>query len=183
MIDDGSPFLPEEEGVSVVSDLAGVPPKSEVTIFHFPAHLGRKTIRNFPGWFRSFTFSVKIAEALGVDKIVHIESDAFILSRRARFYVDKAENGWIAFWCPMWRFPESAFQIICRDEFDALDRVGSTDYDKNYAHKLMEESLPFTKIEKNIYGDRFGEFRSTVPRRADFAVQVDEDIAIHSVFD
>lgn len=172
MIDDGSEYLPDEPGISINSGLENFQVGSRASIFHFPDRLGRLAMHNFPGWFRSFTFSVVIAKKLNLTKIVHIESDSFILSEQALELINTTSSGWTAFWCPRWNFPETAFQIICEDSFASLEKVRVSSFATRYANKVMERSLPFTRIDRLLCGNRYGEFRSKVPSYADFAVQV-----------
>ncbi|MGA3303735.1 MAG: hypothetical protein ABSC72_10660 [Methylovirgula sp.] len=183
IIDDGSPFLPDEEGVTISTNLSKITIGERATIFHFSNRLGRQSVTNFPGWFRSFTFSANIAKKFGFTKIIHIESDSFILTRKAVHYVETIDKGWTAFYCPRWNFPETAFQVICSDTFEALEKVRDTPYEENFSQKLMELSLPFTHVETKIYGNRYGEFRSKVPRSADFAIQVGKNVRYDSEFD
>lgn len=180
IIDDGSPFLPHEEGVTINDNLDDLVVGELATIFHFNNKLGRHSVTDFPGWFRSFTFSVNVAKRLGCRKIIHIESDAFILTEKAVRYVEALASGWTAFYCPRWNFPESAFQVICEDSFTALEEVRDSSYKEIYSQKFLELSLPFTHIEKDIFGNRYGEFRRKVPRSADFAVQIDENTIFES---
>jgi hypothetical protein len=172
MIDDGSAYLPDGPGISINSDVENFQVGDRASIFHFPDRLGRIAMHNFPGWFRSFTFSVVIARKLNLKKIVHIESDSFILSEPALELINSTASGWTAFWCPRWNFPETAFQIICEDNFASLETVRTSSFAARYANKVMERSLPFTRVDRLLCGNRYGEFRSKVPSYADFAVQV-----------
>ncbi len=183
MIDDGSAYLPDEPGVSINSSVENFVIGDRASIFHFQNRLGRLDTHNFPGWFRSFTFSVVIARKLNLKKIVHIESDAFILSRKALDLINRTSSGWTAFWCPRWEFPESAFQVICEDNFASLEQVRSSSFTARYANKVIENSLPFTRVDQSLYGNRYGEFRKKVPSYADFAAQVNPDMKFVSDFD
>ena len=78
-------FLPDEPGISINTEVENFQVGSRASIFHFPDRLGRLAIHNFPGWFRSFTFSVVIARKLNLKKIVHIESDCFHSERTRRW--------------------------------------------------------------------------------------------------
>jgi hypothetical protein len=177
LFDDASPYLPSEAGIRI--NVINQSPQAfqlgeRATIFTFPSHLGRHSITNFPGWFRSFTYSTEVARALGATKIIHIESDAYLLSQRAVDLVNHLDEGWTAFWCPRWNFPETAIQIICQDQFGALDLIGRTPYGSKLANQLLERTLPFTNIAMELRGDRYGEYRfiRKIPRNADFAAQV-----------
>jgi hypothetical protein len=183
MIDDGSEFLPDEPGVSINTDVDSFQIGSRASIFHFPNHVGRISMHNFPGWFRSFAFSVVIAKRLKLKKIVHIESDAFILSRPALEHINGTSSGWIAYWCPKWRIPESAFQVICDDNFEVLEQVRLSSFADRFANRVMEMSLPYTRVEKLLCGNRYGEFRGKVPSYADYAAQINPDMKFVSDFD
>src|SRR5215475_7664858 len=163
MIDDGSPYLPQDADIRVTEALEMLVLDEKGTIFRFPDRLGRPFALNYPGWFRSFTFSVAIAKRLQVRRIVHIESDAYILSRRALDFINGTNAGWTVFWCAKWGIPETSLQIVCDDCFAALEQVRSTPYATHYAGKPVEGLLPYTHIEKGIYGNRYGEYRSQVP--------------------
>jgi hypothetical protein len=182
MIDDGSEFLPDEPGISINTDVENFQVGSRASIFHFPNRVGRVSMHNFPGWFRSFTFSVVIAKKLNLKKIVHIESDAFILSRPALEHINGTSNGWIAFWCPKWRIPESAFQVICEDNFASLEEVRNSSFATRFANKVMERALPYTRVDKSLCGNRYGEFRNKVPSYADYAAQINPDMRFVSDF-
>src|SRR5947208_9785929 len=81
MIDDGSPFLPPAEIIRTVSSNAPLAAEQDTNlIIRFDNNLGRQSIKDYPGWWRSFLHSIKVAQELGADKIIHIESDAYILS-------------------------------------------------------------------------------------------------------
>lgn len=183
MIDDGSEYLPDEPGISINTDMENFQVGDRASIYHFPDRLGRHAVHNFPGWFRSFTFSVVIARKLNLKKIVHIESDSFILTENALELINTMTGGWTAFWCPRWRMPESAFQIICEDKFASLEQVRTSSFATRYANKIMEKSLPFTRVDRSLCGNRYGEFRSKVPSYADFAVQVRSATKFVSDFD
>jgi len=68
--------------------------------------------------------------------------------------------------------PEAAIQVIAEDQFAAMQRF--VDLGFHEASRVMpEKSLPFTRVEKGFYGDRYGEFRARgIPRTADYACQV-----------
>ncbi|WP_451987997.1 tetratricopeptide repeat protein [Azospirillum endophyticum] len=157
MIDDGGKYNPD------YGDL----------IFHrFENRLGRKSDTDFPGWWRSFLFSVEVAKREGCNKIVHIESDAFLLSNRIMIYIDSIQNGWISFWCRRWQMPESAIQVICEDNFDKLAKLSEHDPNSEFFLESAESLLPFTKAIKVFKGDRYGEYIDHIPDDADYVCQL-----------
>jgi hypothetical protein len=155
LINDGSgksdidPRLKPLDGEQALPDTLD----GNLNIVYFPDRLGRISITDFPGWWRSFKFSLSIARRYNFDKIIHIESDFYILSPKLIEYIKTIKSGWIALWSNTYRFPETAIQIICQDTFNKLEK---TSYRKG-SKKPAEMILPFTKIEKGFIGDRYGE--------------------------
>ena len=95
LIDDGTPAETNTLPLTVVSADEPLPvelPSGNV-MFRFGSHLGRKHVGCFPGWWRSFTFSYFVAQHYGFDKIIHIESDAFVLTRRMMDYIESLRQG------------------------------------------------------------------------------------------
>ena len=173
LIDDGSPFVPPDCDVRVNENIEFLAIGQTATIYRFRSRLGRSSAFNYPGWFRSFTFSIEIAKKLSLSKIIHIESDAYILTRRALDYLTNTNTGWTVFWCPRWSFPETALQVICSDQFHALEALQKKSYSA-FSNRPVERLLPYTRVEKRVFGNRYGEYRLRVPSYADFAVQVNE---------
>lgn len=195
MIDDGSPYLPPAETIPTVpagEDLS----THDAThcIVRFEENLGRQSMSRYPGWWRSFLHSVTIARALGANKIVHIESDAYTLSRRLTDFINDTRSGWHVMWAQRYALPETAIQIICRDQFDALERFRDTHPDMDFPD-IAERLLPFTSVNRQFKGDRYSEFKRNrgifrsrkfnalpifqkdffwepIPHDADFATQV-----------
>ena len=79
IVDDGSPVLPEWTDIAIGTGEIDQLPAEKILLYHFEEHLGRKAIFDFPGWYRSFTFAGRYAHAHGFEKVVHIESDAFLI--------------------------------------------------------------------------------------------------------
>ena len=199
MIDDASPFSPPKHE-AIVARPGEALPENFPAIIRFDNRLGRSSLLSYPGWWRSFLHSVDLARSIGANKIIHVESDAFIISQRMRDYINNLESGWTTFWAASYNFPETAIQVICEDQFDAL----ASFKDKPTAElegKFAEELLPFTCVNREMVGDRYSEFRipllrtgllrsgkfnrlkffqrdqfrERIPADADFATQVSAD--------
>ena len=151
------------------------------SIFRFPNRLGRPSLLDYPGWFRSFTYSVEIARRFGFKKIIHVESDAFILTRKALSAINAISSGWTAFWYADEAFAETCIQIICADRFPSLNRVRVSPYQSQFSGKLIELHLPITRIERALQGNRYA--GPSVPAGADYAVLLNEDTTLTSEFD
>jgi hypothetical protein len=172
LIDDGSPFAPDRDKVRMVGAEQPLPERPpRPLMLRFGDRLGRRAVDDFPGWWRSFLFSARIAANYRCGKIVHVESDAYILSRRMIDFINGLESGWTAFWCPRWNFPETAIQVVCEDQFGAMRDMWDAGWHR-HAGQYAERVLPFTNIVRDPHGNRYGEFRTRIPRFADFAAQV-----------
>jgi hypothetical protein len=106
LMDDGSnPAFINLPGVSIidVSDRLPLELPAGPVLFRFPTHLGKLRPwippggHGFPGWWRSFTFSLIIAEQYGYSKIFHAESDLFVITQRLADRIRMIDSGWTAF--------------------------------------------------------------------------------------
>jgi hypothetical protein len=178
LIDDGSPVPPPADEVTPVAAGQALPDSDGRPLFvRFDTHLGRAGLLDYPGWWRSFLHAAEVARQGGCDKIVHIESDAFVLSRRMLQFLESRTRGWTAFWCPRWKLPETSIQVICADQFAALERLRQQGF-SHLAGRYAERELPFTEVVHEPFGNRYGEFRHRVPGYADFAAQLQPGHAV-----
>ncbi|KKO65382.1 hypothetical protein VM94_00917 [Janthinobacterium sp. KBS0711] len=158
MIDDASPFLPPADIINTVSHNAPLASNDDKNlIIRFDNNLGRQSGADYPGWWRSFLHSVKVANELGVDKIIHIESDAYIMTPRLVNFINEIESGWNVLWSPRYRFPETAIQVICRDQFEIFEKLKDNHPDYSFPD-IAERLLPFTTVHKQFKGDRYSDF-------------------------
>jgi hypothetical protein len=159
LIDDCSPFVPDPQVIASVDSHADITKLGDKRLLlKFQQRLGRSAVMAYPGWWRSFLHSVDVARQLGARKIIHIESDAFILSPRLLDYIAGLEEGWTTLWSPHYRMPETAIQVICEDQFEnmaAFRQRPQCELDG----RLAEALLPFTQVNRDFKGDRYGEFR------------------------
>lgn len=195
LIDDGSPDVPSEKSIITLSADSGLPEGGESKLcIRFADNLGRQGTSVYPGWWRSFFHSLRLARSIGASKIVHIESDAYILSRRLADFINDVSSGWHVMWLPTYRMPETAIQVICADQFAAFERF-QQDPGNGMNQEFAENILPFTAVHKEFLGDRYSEFKrnrwifrsrkfdripifqkdffwAPIPADADFATQV-----------
>lgn len=158
MIDDGSPFLPPADIINTVSHSAALAENGDKNlIIRFDNNLGRQSGADYPGWWRSFLHSVNVANELGVDKIIHIESDAYIMTPRLVKFINEIESGWNVLWSPRYRMPETAIQVICRDQFAIFEKFKDNHPDYSFPD-IAEKLLPFTTVHKQFKGDRYSDF-------------------------
>jgi hypothetical protein len=58
--------------------------------------------------------------------------------------------------------PEAAIQVIREDQFPAMEQLMEADVRK-LAKGMAEHRLPFTHVNKSFVGNRYGEYRHTIP--------------------
>jgi hypothetical protein len=197
LIDDASPGLPAPGLPPCMDAEHGLDQATHRTqVLRFASRLGRASRFSYFGWWRSFTHAVKVARARGAAKLIHVESDAFVLSPRLRSYISSLDSGWTVLWCDFHAMPETAIQVICEDQFDALARFGDGRW-QAHDGKPAELVLPFTQVVKDFKGDRYSEmkqhrgllrsrkfdglfmrhwdtFWQPIPAEADFVTQVED---------
>jgi hypothetical protein len=171
IVDDGSPVLPRWADTTTVYEGERAPQDAAVVLAHFNARLGRSGLRDYPGWFRSFCFAAQYAKEQQFTKVVHLESDAFIISTRFATFVNEASEGWIGLKLPRHKMPESAIQIIAGKNLDQFVEFSKRSYEE-FRGKNIENHIPYSVVVDNFKGDRYGQFLPEVPRDADWSVQV-----------
>ncbi|VVE26258.1 hypothetical protein [Pandoraea anhela] len=195
LIDDGSPYLPPVDELACAPFEQGLSSTGQqACLLRFEKNLGRQSMHSYPGWWRSFLSSVKLAREIDADKIVHIESDAYILTPRLADFINEVDAGWHVLWAMRYGMPETAIQVIGKDQFDAMENFGATHPDFLFPD-IAERLLPFTSVNRAFKGDRYSEFKRNrgifrsrkfnflpifklgffwepIPQDADFATQV-----------
>ncbi len=176
IVDDGSPTLPGWNDTRIVSidslgDAYSAPLSPPILLAHFRVRRGRLDVLNFPGWHRSFAFAALYAQTHQFDRVIHIESDAYVISPRAQTFLTEFQDGWAAFWCARYDMPESAIQVAAGEGVRTLAQFARRPY-ADLIGKTHEREMGFTTVEKQFRGDRYGEFTRAVPAEADYAAQV-----------
>ncbi len=99
LIDDGSSFEHLQLPVTILSAETEIPTTlpEGIILFRFDQHLGRESMYQFPGWWRSFSFAGELAQRCGARKLIHIESDAYVLSHRLAEFIRSCNEGWTSF--------------------------------------------------------------------------------------
>lgn len=170
IVDDASPVLPEWLDIRVTNRVHHDLTAGGVTFYRFDRRLGRQGRNIYPGWYRSFCLAARFAEVHGFDKIVHVESDAFIITAKMQHYINAVKDEWIAPSIQSHAMPESAIQIMHGRGLEACIQFARTPYSK-IVGTAAENILPFTRIADEFIGSRYGETLHHVPREADFVTQ------------
>lgn len=181
IVDDGSLILPDWPGVDVIAgSLPDDEPASRGVIYHFPDNLGRLSLYNYPGWYRSFMFAATYARKYNYEKVIHIESDSAVISEQLQQYINSFRKGWEALWCPSHRIPETAIQIIAGSSVNKFVELSKESYSKfvnRPADPGIEQGEPWLPyvVNKRFIGDRWGESGMHIPANADYACQISSE--------
>jgi hypothetical protein len=176
VVDDGSETLPGWPELQLysgnsIAEAFTVGARAPAMMYHFTRRLGRVDLLNFPGWHRSFVFAALFAEANGFDRVIHIESDAFLLSEAAHQAITTYSNGWAALYAPEFDMPESAVQVAAGDGLRVLAAFARQPYEPLIGHQ-HERLIPFTHIAHGLKGARVCEIAGDIPADLDYAAQV-----------
>lgn len=128
---------------------------NDVRIIHFDKHYPRGNHLDYLYCWRALNEINTLIDE-GNEKILFIDTDFFILSKRLAKYIHDLDSGWNTLWCPKHNFPESSVQILCKDAYPIFKAFSSVPY---YTHNgnTMETYLPFTNVNKSFIVDRYGE--------------------------
>jgi hypothetical protein len=171
MIDDASPYLPDQGKVQTIESGQPVPtPLARPLMVRFQNGLGCSADDHYPGWWRSFLFSVLVAGNYRCRKIVHTDSNAYVLTLRIVEFINRRDSGWTSFWCPRWNYPETGIQVVCEDQSGAMHDLWDAGWEQ-FTGQYAERGLPFTDVVRDPSSNRYGELRTKIPGFADFAMQ------------
>ncbi len=170
LIDDGSETLPDWKDTKIIHEGEKFACEANIVFYHFNQRLGRNAVSDFPGWVRSFFFAAQYARVNGFTRLVHIESDAFLISQRMQDYANSINDGWVTLWCPRHDRPESGIQIIAGSGLQTFNTWAQKPY-QAFKGLVIEKTLPFTHVERRFQGDRYGEALDFVPRTAEWCMQ------------
>jgi hypothetical protein len=136
-------------------------------IYHMPSLKKEGKVKwphlDYVYWWRALYFTNNLIAA-GYDKIIFLDSDAFILTERLARYIKNLNSGWNTFWCSRHRFPETIIQVICRDKFNLFEEFTRVPYE---AHNgtTAEIIIPFTNVCKDFTGDRYSEYGGDITQK------------------
>ena len=129
----------------------------DILIYRFDVHMPRTGIHEYPYCWRGLEYCKQLVTSLSINKILFIDSDFYILTKKLAQYIKTLDTGWISFWCHKYGWPEAALHILCKDTLSTLLNFPIPSF-THYNNRNMEELLPFTKVLKTEFkGDRYGE--------------------------
>lgn len=128
---------------------------------------------DYPYCWRAIYF-IQDLIAFGYKKIIAIDSDSFVVSKKMTDYINENNSGLYTFWSDKYRFPTAECYVLCEDSFPLfqkfceipwLFRVGS----------VLENEIPWTYVDHSFKCDRFGEEKENQTEDMDGYFQASTD--------
>lgn len=170
-------LLLDNRSVRLNEFLRQMPKTNFIKVYKFDEHLSRTAHTEYPYWYRAFGYAARYARENAYSKIIHIDTDVYLLNDKICEFVKNIDSGWNTFWCPRHNFPESTFQVIGFDQLEKFEAFMSKNPIHYYGHDA-ENLLPFTHIHKQFKGDRYGEIRASQTSDMDYYCQAPVDIEL-----
>lgn len=150
----------------------------DVFIIRKELRLKRLPPQGYGMWYRAQAEAANYAKIRNFDRIIHIDSDAYILSKRFAEHLKGIKTGWSTFWCPKHGFPEVNIQVIGNERFADMYRFHTEGFLEFYPYEVAEIKIPFTHIDHHFVGDRYGEDRRQQSPDMDYYCQAVNDIPL-----
>lgn len=141
----------------------------DLNILRYEAHYKRGPIgHDYPyGWRMVFAARRILSQ---YEKVIFIDSDGFVLSRKLAHWIRDIRTGWRALWCERHHFPEGNLHVLTEDAYPLFKEFTEGDFMRHNG-KCMELTLPFTHIDKGFVAERFGEEGTKQRADMDFYAQ------------
>ena len=150
--------------IYAVSDQPG-----DIAFYSFPAHIPRGKDYDMGYVWRGLHYIRELIED-GYEKIICIDSDGFVLTKRLADYIRNCNSGWVSLFNNYYNFPTAEMHILNKDKFEFFMGYTSTDW-RVLNGQCQEKVLPFSDIERNFNTLRIGEYPTT-DVKYDFISQV-----------
>lgn len=109
------------------------------------------------GWRSIYQMQLILAD---YDKIILIDADAFILTRKLAHWIRDLSEGWVSLWSPRHNFPDTPWILTRNAYHHYLAYIAGRsleEFIKGEIGQCMEKRLPFTYVMKDFVSERFGE--------------------------
>jgi hypothetical protein len=156
--------------------------KGKIYWLRFPNNLGRPLHCIVAGWWRSFSFMSVFAYENQIEKLIHLESDCYILTKKLYDWLNKGGVLWECLFARQYGYPETMIQIIpCQSywkirpyykankSFFFKERYADSEY-------IPEKTLLFDWVEKWLFkGDRYGQdWCQNIPENIDWIANIND---------
>ena len=135
-------------------------------------YMPRTAVLEYPGSWRSYSWAVNLAKRMHAQRLIIMQNDFRFLTGRFVRTVQVTRSGCYTPWCPLHRFPEDGFLVICEDKYDeTIALTARTDLNGTPSEQLW----PITSVWSHLIGDRYSERAKAAvwpPANADFIHQI-----------
>ncbi len=132
------------------------------------------TLHHYPNCWRALYQNMPLIEQ-GYEKILMIDTDTFICSKKLATFIRQLNSGWNVFWCKRWNFPSAELSVLCQDSFPILFKFAEKPWPERVG-TLMEREIPYTRIHKDWNCDRYGEVNAKLTENIDCYSQMGPNI-------
>lgn len=142
--------------------------ESDTIVYRFNNHLPRVNMWTYHYQWRGMEYLQNLIPKKKINKLLLIDTDMYVLTSRMAHYIRDLNTGWWTVWCKKYGFPETALHVVCNDAISSFLSFPIPSW-SHYDGKVMENLMPFTHIEKNMFkGDRYGEILKKQEPEDDF---------------
>jgi hypothetical protein len=151
----------------------------------------RVNMWTYPRYWRSFHGLMRVAKAVGAERLLHLETDAWVytqrLADRFKSHTPARADGHDRVacpWCPRYRMAELMLGVYHRSIFDPLLKfIESKTWEEWAQPQPMDFETAITinfgvQIWRDMIGDRYSEDGRPLPANADFSVQDDVSVPV-----
>ncbi len=131
---------------------------SPIYFVRFSEHYDRPSHLDYKYLWRNVYYMKELLKVS--DKIIYMDNDLFLTSKKAVDYVNSLDSGWTTAWCLKHGFPETGIHVLCKGtkKYEDFVDVSWEDFVKKNNNTTMENTLPVTHIEKSLIGNRWSEY-------------------------
>lgn len=129
--------------------------KFDIPVISFRTKFARLNTNDYLYIWRNYYYLQEMLK--NYRKVIHLDNDFFIISKRFMDYVTAFDHGFMTPTCDYNRAPETACQIVTADCHEYLDFVKSGNFAERNGVIQHEFAIPVTHLPKQFSGDRYGE--------------------------
>lgn len=145
------------DNASSLEDLDKLEKSDDFIIHRFDTRITRPSFFDYNYHARAVFHMRDVILKYDPERIILCEHDFYLLNSKIINYIKSSTSGIEVFYCHKYGFPESGLFIINRDSYPAFLEYTKGDWKDMYLNLQFENVFPFTKINKDFVGDRYGE--------------------------
>lgn len=120
----------------------------------------------YPWGWKLWKYRLNLFNAIGAKKVIIVDSDNFILTKRLAEHIRTSEHDWESFYSRDAHMPESGLQVLNERGLEMAHEFFKDGWRKFHGSQL-ETTLPFTHVEDSFNIGRWGERRLPITDEMD----------------